>query len=175
MGGRADSAVQRRRREAVLPTFQSRRFTRILDAPRPDLVACQQCVGQLVSSIESRLGHTLAEESSRCTICDAQGPVRGVSIAWGRFLLRGMVCAKCQAEGVPRDGSHPEEADVDVPASLTTLGIPAIRIDSAHLSQTEVRGDFDELGWQMLARAGRLCQLLVDRAGRRPERNPQSG
>lgn len=55
----------------------------------PELVACPQCVGGLVSSIESRLGHSLSEEPSRCTICDALGPVRGVSIAVDRFLLRG--------------------------------------------------------------------------------------
>ncbi|WP_183343651.1 DUF5677 domain-containing protein [Conexibacter arvalis] len=59
-----------------------------------------------------------------------------------------------------------------MPTSLTTLGIPAIRIDTGHLSETDDRGEFDELGWQMLARAGRLCQLLVEKASRRSDGTP---
>ena len=131
----------------------------------PDLMACLDCTDELVARVEARLGHSLAEEPARCSICGEPGPARGVSLAAGRFLLRGLLCARCEADGpLPQTAGHEAPA---TSASLERLGLDPVIIDHGLLHETTEREPFDELGWQMLARAGRLTERLVESVGRR--------
>jgi hypothetical protein len=68
-------------------------------AALPDLLACQgrECELRLVPTLETRLGHTLAEEPAHCSVCGRQALVQGVSVGVGTTMIRGMVCEDCKA------------------------------------------------------------------------------
>lgn len=90
----------------------------------PDLLACPECSGELVARLEARLGHTLAEEPARCSVCDQFGPARGVSVASGRFLLRGLLCANCEEVDISSQSSEPAAPEPPPTArSLEALGL----------------------------------------------------
>ncbi len=129
----------------------------------PDLLACLNCRDELVKKMEARLGHTLADEPSKCSTCGKRAPTRGVSVATGQVLLRGAICAACEA------GGDVEQHPVDVPESLQKLGLPPIMFDWPKLSETDDRTDFDEISWHLLARVGRLCEVLIDAVERSPQ------
>lgn len=127
----------------------------------PDLLACFDCRDALIARVEERLGHGLADEPSRCSVCRQVAPVRGVSLSWERYLLRGMLCSICE-DGGPMVG---EESDVDDArrlAALRALGLPAIEIDWQKLRETNDRSDFDIVGYGMLRRAGMLCERVIE-------------
>jgi hypothetical protein len=65
----------------------------------PDLQACQRpaCGQALVRELERRLGHSLKDEPSRCSVCGARTEVRGVSVGVEMVMLRGMICPSCEA------------------------------------------------------------------------------
>jgi hypothetical protein len=69
----------------------------------PDLLACQRpgCAQQLVSTLEERLGHSLADEPSHCSACGRLAEVRGVSIGVQTTMIRAMICATCFGEAEP--------------------------------------------------------------------------
>lgn len=138
----------------------------------PDLLACMDCEQALVEKIEARLGHSLAEEPSRCSFCSAQVPTRGISLAVGRFLLRGLLCEACETTGL-RDEEEPDEQDGS-PGSVGLLDLPVIQIDFEALRATSDREDFDEKGWELLARAGKLCELLINAVRKRQEQDGHS-
>lgn len=134
-----------------------------------DRLACFDCHDALVSELERRLGHPLKDEPSQCSACGQPGPVRGVSLAAGRVLLRGMICSECEGQGASDRVNGNVEAtsgDPEIPGALRSLGLPGIRIDPEALSATEDRGDFDDLAAQMLARAGRLAERLIESVSR---------
>jgi hypothetical protein len=131
----------------------------------PDLLACLDCEKELVKKIEDRLGHGLEDEPGKCSACGEVGLVRGVTVAVGRYLLRGLICATCESAspaGAEMDSEEdPEDRDLAVPKGLVALDLPPIRIDRAALGATTDRQDFDEKGWEMLARAGKLAERLI--------------
>jgi Family of unknown function (DUF5677) len=130
----------------------------------PDLLACRACVPEMERKIEARLGHTLAEEPSRCSVCSQEAQTRGVSLAAGRYLLRAFLCADCGADEFIKEDLSPLEAE-----ELGALGLPRIRIDLESLEATEDRQDFDEKAWELLGRVGRLTELLIDSVNEDPE------
>jgi len=73
-------------------------------AMAPELLSCTRPACQLLVTrvIEQRLGHALADEPGRCSVCGGGPPVRGASISSGSLLLRGMACDGCAEQF--RDG-----------------------------------------------------------------------
>jgi hypothetical protein len=131
----------------------------------PDLLACLDCEGELIKKIEGRLGHGLEDEPGRCSACGEVGLVRGATIAVGPYLLRGLICAACESTSPPRPETDSEDnlsdQDFAVPKGLAVLDLPPIRIDRRALGATTDRQDFDEKGWEMLARSGKLAERLI--------------
>jgi hypothetical protein len=72
----------------------------------PDLLACRrpECSRQLVDAIEERLGHSLAEEPGRCSICGKPSVVKGVSIVSQATLLRALSCPRCLGDDILSGG-----------------------------------------------------------------------
>jgi len=66
----------------------------------PDYLACSrpECGRVVVAELERRLGHTLAEEPSRCSICGRQVMTRGVSVGGGTTVISGLLCGECGAD-----------------------------------------------------------------------------
>jgi hypothetical protein len=130
----------------------------------PDLLACLDCEGELIKKIEDRLGHGLKDEPGKCSACGEAGLVRGATIAVGSYLLRGLICAACESTSLPLETNSKEglkDQDLAVPKGLAVLDLPPIRIDRRALGATTDRQDFDEKGWEMLARAGKLAERLI--------------
>ena len=79
------------------------------------------------------------------------------------FIAAAQRLAGAELAGLAGDG-EPSRRRVN----LAALGLPLIRIDYGELAETSERYPFDRVGWEFIARAGQLAELVVAQTGTLP-------